>query len=266
MSEKQYLMRETYTAVPTCEKFVFHTHRRYEIYLFLEGDVKFIVEDKTYSLEPYDVVIAKKNELHNISLVRDIPYHRFVLQVWPSFFEENNCPEYEKFFLDTTSAAEYKIPAKVVRSSGLYDAFKKYRKYSDNYKLKDTPVLKAIITEILYLLNNINQFATANYTNTPVERIISYLNEHYTEDISMELLQNQFFLSRNYLCKIFKATTGLTVFDYIRKKRLALVDDLTNEGMTISDASRMAGFHEYSSFYRAYMREYGISPRHFLKQ
>lgn len=265
MSEKQYLMRETYTAVPTHEKFVFHTHRRYEIYLFLEGDVKFIVEDKTYTLEPYDVVIAKKNELHNISLVRDIPYHRFVLQIWPRFFEENNCSEYEDFFLNTSPSAEHKIPAKVVRSSGLYDAFKKYRKYSNNYTLKDTPILKAIITEIVYLLNNINQFATADYSNTPVERIISYLNEHYTEDISMEILQNKFFLSKNYLCKIFKNTTGLTIFDYIRKKRLALVDDLTSEGMTITDASRMAGFHDYSSFYRAYTKEYGMSPRRSAK-
>ena len=261
MPDRQYWMKETYTAVPSLERFIFHTHRTYEIYLFVEGDVKFIVEDKTYSLEPYDVVIPKKNELHNISLVRDIPYHRFVLRVRPSFFEENNCTEYEKFFLNTSPSAEHKIPAKVVRSSGLYDAFKKYRKYSDNYKLTDTPILKAVITEILYLLNNINQFATADYSNTPVERIISYLNEHYTEDISMEMLQKKFFLSKNYLCKIFKNATGLTIFDYIRKKRLTFVDDLTNDGMTITDASRMAGFHDYSSFYRAYTKEYGMSPR-----
>lgn len=265
MSQKQYWMRETYTAVPTLEKFRFHTHRRYEIYLFMEGDVKFIVEDKTYTLEPYDVVIAKKNELHNISLMQDMPYHRFVLQVWPSFFEENDCAEYENFFLNTSPSKEHKIPAKVVRSSGLYDAFKKYRKYSNNYKLTDTPVLKAIITEILYLINNTDQFATADYSNTPIEGIISFLNEHYTEDISMEMLQNKFFLSKNYLCKIFKNSTGLTIFEYIRKKRLALVDDLTNDGMTITDASRMAGFHDYSSFYRAYNKEYGRSPRQNMK-
>lgn len=265
MSQKQYWMRETYTAIPTLERFVFHTHRGYEIYLFLEGDVKFIVEDKTYTLEPYDVVIAKKNELHNISLAQDIPYHRFVLQVWPSFFEENDCAEYEKFFLNTSPTKEHKISAKVVRSSGLYDAFKKYRKYSNNYKLNDTPILKAVVTEILYLINNTDQFATADYSNTPIEGIISFLNEHYTEDISMEMLQNNFFLSKNYLCKIFKNATGITIFEYIRKKRLALVDDLTNDGMTITDASRMAGFHDYSSFYRAYTKEYGMSPRQSAK-
>lgn len=265
MIEKPYKMRHDYTEFPTYEKFRTHTHKCYEIYLLLEGDVKFVVENKTYSLEPYDVVIAKKHELHNISFVKATPYHRIVLQVWPDFFQENNCPEYEAFFLNSSPTSDNKIPAKVVRSSGLYDAFKKYKKYSNNYQLKQTPILNAIVTEILYLINNTSQFATPDYSNTPVADIIVYLNKHYTEDISMELLQKKFFLSKNYLCKIFKNTTGLTIFEYIRKKRLALVQDLTNDGMSMTVASKMAGFHDYSSFYRAYNKEYGLSPRQNMK-
>ena len=117
----------------------------------------------------------------------------------------------------------------------------------------------------LFLINNTKQFATPDYSNTPVAGIILFLNEHYTEDISMEMLQKKFFLSKNYLCKIFKNTTGLTIFDYIRKKRLTLVQDLINEDMSMTDASRIAGFHDYSSFYRAYNKEYGISPRKNMK-
>lgn len=266
MEEKSYFIKETRTEFPTHEKFKFHTHySKYEIYLFLEGDVKFIVENKTYTLEPYDVVIAKRGELHNISLQKCVPYHRIVLQIWPNFFQKNTCPEYENFFINSSPSAEDKIPAKVVRSSGLYDAFKKYRKYSNNYQFENTPILKAIITEILYLINNINQFATADYSNTLVENIIVYLNEHYTEDISLELLQKHFFLSKNYLCRTFKNATGLTIFDYVRKKRLSMVQDLTNEGISITDASRLAGFHDYSSFYRAYHKEFGTSPRQSMK-
>ena len=265
MAEITYKMRSKYNETPTYEKFKFHTHENYEIYLFLEGDVNFIIENKTYSLEPYDIVIAKKHELHNISFLKASPYRRMYLNVWPAFFQNHNCQEYEDFFLNPSPSGDNKIPAKVVRSSGLYDAFKKYQKYSNNFQLTNTPILDAIVIEILYLINNTKQFATPDYSNTPVAGIILFLNEHYTEDISMEMLQKKFFLSKNYLCKIFKNTTGLTIFDYIRKKRLTMVQDLINEGMSMTDASRMAGFHDYSSFYRAYNKEYGISPRKNMK-
>lgn len=265
MIEKPYMMRHSYTECPTYAEFRFHTHNCYEIYLFLEGDVKFIAENKSYSLEPYDVVIAKKHELHNISFIKATPYHRIVLQVWPDFFQHNNCTEYEEFFLNSSASGDNKIPGEIVRSSGLYDAFKKYQKYSNNYKLKHTPILNAIVTEILYLINNTKQFATPDYSNTPLGKIILYLNEHYTEDISLEILEKQFFLSKSYLCRLFRNTTGLTIFDYIRKKRLAMVQDLTNNGMSISDAAKTAGFHDYSSFYRAYNKEYGNSPRKSMK-
>ena len=265
MANETYKMRNKYTATPTYEKFRFHTHENYEIYLFMEGDVNFIIENKTYSLEPYDVIVVKKHELHNISFVKSSPYHRIYLNVWPDFFQKNNCPEYEQFFLNPSPTGDNKIPGKIVRSSGLYDAFKKYQKYSENYNLKETPILNAIVTEILYLVNNTKHFATPDYSNTPLEKIILYLNEHYTEDISLEILENQFFLSRNYLCRLFRTTTGITIFDYIRKKRLALVQDLINQGMSISDASNLAGFHDYSSFYRAYYKEFQASPRQNLK-
>ena len=197
MKKRLYKMRHTYTECPTYENFKFHSHECYEIYLFLEGDVKFIVENKTYSLEPYDVVIAKKHELHNISFIKATPYHRIVLQVWPEFFQEKNCSAYEDFFITPSPNGDNKIPGNVVRSSGLYDAFRRYQKYSDNYLLNHTPILESIVTEILYLINNTNQFATPDYSNTPVAGIIVHLNEHFTEDISMEMLQKKFFLSKN---------------------------------------------------------------------
>jgi len=265
MTETTYTIRSKYDNSPTYEKLVFHTHESYEIYLFLEGDANYVVENKTYSLEPYDIIIIKKHELHNVSFLKASPYRRMYLNVFPSFFQKNNCQEYEEFFLNPSSTGDNKIPSKVVLSSGLYDAFKEYQKYSNNFQLKNTPILNAIVIKILYLINNTKQFATPDYQNTPISKIILYLNEHYTEDVCLDTLEEKFFLSKNYLCKIFKNATGLTILDYIRKKRLALVQDLTNNKLSITEAARMAGFRDYSSFYRAYNKEFGSSPRKNMK-
>ena len=47
--------------VPSNSNYQLHRHEEYEIYMFLEGDSKYVVEDKTYPLKPDDIIIIKKN-------------------------------------------------------------------------------------------------------------------------------------------------------------------------------------------------------------
>ena len=122
------------------------------------------------------------------------------------------------------------------------------------------PILKSTIVEILYLINKITLFSDADITKNPVKSIILYINNHYTEDISLDFLENKFFISKHYLCRAFRKATGLTIHEYIRRKRLTKVRELCESGLNISTASNQAGFSDYSSFYRAYQKEYGTSP------
>lgn len=263
---KYYSVRETHTTTPINTDFKFETHEYYEILLFLEGDAKFIIEDRTYTLNPYDVIIVRKNELHRLSLNRAVPYSRIVIHVYPSFFQQYECTEYETQFLNVITGIDNKIPGNVVRSSGLYDAFMKYSKYSNHGTIREnTPILRSMIMEILYLINNTTNFSTADYSSGPMDAIILYLNNNYTEDITLEMLERQFFLTKNHLCRAFRNATGITIFSYIRKKRLVKVQELVANGMSINDAAQMSGFHDYSSFYRAYKKEFGISPKQLLK-
>lgn len=246
---------------PTNVNFRLHNHNEYEILLFLEGDAKYVVEDKTYTLEPNDIIIIRKNELHRIYHNSQTPYCRIILWVEPAFFANNNCSEYEKQFLKAPISTGHKIPASLVRSSGLLDAFMRYKKYSNNFTTDtNMPVLKSTIVEILYLINKITLFSDADITKSPVKSIILYINNHYTEDISLDFLENKFFISKHYLCRAFCKATGLTIHEYIRRKRLAKVRELCESGLNISTASSQAGFSDYSSFYRAYQKEYGVSP------
>ena len=91
--------------------------------------------------------------------------------------------------------------------------------------------------------------------------ISNMLNNHYTEDITLDLLHEKFFISKYHLCRAFHKATGLTIHEYIRRKRVTKVRELCAEGMSIGDAAAQAGFNDYSSFYRAYQKEYGTSPR-----
>lgn len=261
MKTHDYTISETITDHPSSKKFYLHNHDDYEILLFLNGDARYVVEERTYSLEPYDIIIIRKHEMHRIYHHSDTLYRRYILMISPQFFQNNGCPEYEAQFLNASSDVGNKISGDVVRSSGLYDAFLRYKKYSENFTIdRNTPVLKSILTEILYLINQTTGFQVSDLSGSPINPVISYLNSSYTEDITLDQLEEQFFLSKYYLCRMFRKATGLTIHEYLRHKRLTRVRELKKEGKSIGEAAQLSGFRDYSSFYRAYMKEYGMPP------
>ncbi len=125
----------------------------------------------------------------------------------------------------------------------------------------DSPLLRSVVTEILYLLNENTGFSKSDFTKGSMKSVLVFLNNNYTDDISLDMLADKFFLSKHYLCRAFHKATGLTVHEYICSKRLALVRELRGNGMNLGEAAMAAGFRDYSSFYRAYVKQHGISPK-----
>ena len=245
--------------------FKLHNHDEYEIYMFLGGDSYYVVEGKNYSLEPYDMIIIRRHEMHRVFHRSNVPYSRLVLMVNPNFFVENGCVEYEKQFTQSEIGTGNKIDATVVRDSGLFDAFMRVKRYSDNYKNTNTPIIKSIVTEILYLLDTVTHFSVDDIPNKMHKEIIKFINEHYCDSITIDDISKNFYISKYHLCRTFKEATGLTIHKYITKKRITKVRELVNEGKNITDAAISSGFNSYSSFYRQYLKENNISPAFQLK-
>lgn len=261
-----YSIGESCLEKPSNVNFHLHNHDDYEIFIFLEGDAKYVVEEKNYTLEPWDIIILRKHEMHRIYHNSVTKYRRIVLNVSPEFFKEYHCTDYEAQFIKAPAGTDNKIDAATVRSSGLYDAFIRYKKYSEDYVLDvGTPILVATLIEILYLINKIAGFSASDITNSPMKSVLLYLNNRYTEDISLDLLAEKFYMSKYHLCRAFRRATGLTVHEYIRRKRLTRVRELRSDGKSITEAAMEVGFHDYSSFYRAYLKEYGNPPKADLK-
>ena len=173
MDELHFIAKETVSRNPSNENFFLHTHNDYEIYMFLSGDAKYIVEGNTYSLNPQDIIVIRKNEMHRVFHNSDKPYRRTVINVSPQFFTEHNCIEYEHQFLNYGTGN--KISADVVVSSGIYGAFERLRKFSDNFSDISTPVVCGVIIEILYLINKNMNFSDADKTNSQLGNIIEYI-------------------------------------------------------------------------------------------
>lgn len=245
-------------------KFMLHTHDNYELYLFLKGDCEYIVEGVTYPLNPNDLIIINDSELHRVRHKSESAYERRVININRRFFEEMHCPELEKVFTDKRNGKNSKLDRSLVEASGLLDAFARFGKYHDRSP-ESTALLSGILVEILYLLNN-TDINSRDAKNSRISEIAEYINQNPGEELTLDSIAARFFISKYYLCRIFKAETGLTVNRYISMKRTMLVKKYCDSGMTISRACMEAGFASYSTFYRTYVKEYGKKPKDEFKR
>jgi len=243
--------------------FRLHNHEHYEIYLFLEGDANYIIEEKSYPLEPCDLIFIKKNEFHQVFHNSYVSYRRSLLWIDPLFFQAHHCEIYEEKFLDTSPSSGSKIPASVVRSNGIYDVFMKFKTYTKDYTDMDTPVFESLVVELLHLIHHSSPLIAPLYSNNVIQPVISYLNQNFTQAITLDMLQERFFISKYYLCRKFHEATGLSVHQYIRKKRLAKARELKMQGGNLGDIATKVGFSDYSSFYRAYQKEFDCTPKEY---
>lgn len=254
-----YSISEHYWEHANAQSANLHSHHDYEVYMYLEGDCYYVVDGRKYDLSSGDIIIIRRHEMHRVFHRSQKAYRSFVLFVSPEFFDEQGCQNYEKAFLEY--GKDNKIDSETAYSSGLRDAIDRLKKYSKDYTDIDSPIVRSLLVEILYLINSVNSFEKPTKANQSIREIIAYINKNYTGEISLDTLSEKFFISKYHLCRVFKQVTGLTVQEYIRRKRLTLALEKKNEGITLSEACELAGFSDYTTFYRYYKKRYKNSPR-----
>lgn len=103
------------------------------------------------------------------------------------------------------------------------------------------------------------------------ERIASavkeYISEHLQEEITVSQIGEVIHLSPDYMTKVFKKETGMTIKEYMIKKRMKRAKDLLrNTEMTVSAVAAETGYDNLSYFVRLFRSYYGVTPKQYQKQ
>ena len=123
-----------------------------------------------------------------------------------------------------------------------------------------------VMVNSLFLNNHSAGVADSNFQyNQQVQEILSYINQHITEAITVEQLAEQFYLSTSYICRIFKATTGTTINKYINARRITIAKSLLSMDLGVSEVCEKCGFNDYSNFLKAFTKAVGISPKKYAQ-
>ena len=246
-----------------------HHHDFYEFYLYISGNVTYLIEGKSYNLQLGDIVLINTRELHQaIVNSMKIPYERIVLWINKSFLQGLSTPEIDLTLCFESIAKKNVIRADVEDQQNIKIQLNKLLSL-ENYKGPGKNLLyKAYIIELAIYLNNLvfNDKSHLDITvqkNHLIEEIIEYINNHIDEDITIDELSKEFYLSKFHLSREFSKHTGTTIHRYIVQKKLILAKELILKGYPINSVYKQAGFGDYSNFFRSFKNEYGVTPKQF---
>lgn len=249
-----------------------HFHTFYELCVLLCPNTTHFLEGKPFELQTFDIIGIPPNVLHRTQYPAGDPCKRLIIQFNLPKNVTGLGNEYEQLlqlFHQETPIFRFEpeLRARI------------YRKLNDVYLLaqKTDPMRDLIIHQkfiefltLLFLNQDQNQYSNAAEMS-PMEKkiysITSYIHTHYTEDLSLELLAQKFYISSCYLSHQFKDVTGFTLTDYIQMTRVRNVQSLlVGTQIPITEASVRCGFTSFSQFNRVFQKHIGMSPSQFRKR
>ncbi len=249
--------------------FALHSHTDYEIFMLTSEKASFFAEGTIYQMSRGDVIIFNNTELHNISFDNSHAYERFVIHFRPEAILPFDNEKYNLLHVFTArkSGKNNFIPKNRLETTDFYNILEKMESvvtaapdYLDIY-------FHTLFIQLLIALNDASSLSVGGdypkLGNEKIRNILSYINTNLTEDLSLDTLAEQFYMSKYNMCHLFKATTGFSVKQYITYRRVAMAQKLMASGKSTLDACVASGFNDYSNFYKTFKKLLGVPPKNF---
>ena len=245
-----------------------HLHDFYEIYFSISGGRQFLIDNHLYDFVPGDIFFINSFETHRLSALEQEKHERIIIHIHPDFLKSISSEQ-----TDLTQCFSTRTPHR--NKCSLSTSEQKRFMYfihelsSENQFGQDLLDL-SFFMNLMIFLNEI--FSKEDGAESPERKkynrlyeqfndILSYINQHLSDDLNITDLASHFHLSPSYLRRIFKTETGTTINQYVVAQRISLAKSLLSQGYPVAETCNKCGFRDYSNFLKTFTKVVGISPK-----
>ena len=246
----------------TKKDFSYHYHDFHKIIVFISGKVTYHIEGKAYHLKPRDILLVSQGAIHKPEIDPSVPYERYIFWIR----DDLSCQELNTCFQKANDRSFNLVRADSALQERLKDLLPEIEQTLQNKHFGDTVLRNALFTQFMIYINRIFLRTSSSpdektySSDTQVEQLLKYINRNLSENLSIDQLANRFFFSKYHMMRKFKNETGYTIHNYITSKRLLMARSLIGQGMPVMKAAQASGFHDYTTFVRAYKKQFGKAP------
>lgn len=250
-----------------------HIHDCHEIYFSISGGKQFLIDNRVYEVAPGDIFFINQFESHHLAQIDQMTHERIVISVHPEYLKQLSTPQTDLNHCFTCRDTPF--GHKITLSEEQQKRFVYYvHRLAEHKGFGRDVIERAVFAELMASLNYI--FITrcdnggtagsaprdsAGAHSERIDEILSYINQHLAEELTIPVLASQFHFSSSYLCKIFKDTTGTTINRYITAKRISRAKTLLANGYSVAETGNLCGFGDYSNFLKSFTKVVGVSPK-----
>lgn len=254
-------MHHTLTLEPATDDFSFksHSHNMVEVYYFLRGNARFVVEGNIFTLERGNIIVMASGQTHHLLLEPSSVYERMALLIdtaaVPHEFESINEQIYNGANLFELTKHE---------QIWFEESFELITKASADTQKNLIFSFSSMIFSLLS--TKLTSKAESNIEDNIVKKTIDYINKNLSKELSLEIISNHLYISRVSLNRKFREIMGCTVWEYVVRRRIFSARQRLFLSGSVNEAFENSGFSDYSSFFRAYKKLVGVSPKEDFKK
>ncbi len=241
-----------------------HVHDCCEVLLCLSGGNSFLIDGIPYEVKDGDLFILNQFEPHKIAADSEQIFARFVLQIHPEYLYTNSTKDTDlsRCFYTRGEGISNRISltdSEIAQLEQLFISFRRDNGFGDDI-IKNAAINKMLVLVNQYFMKRAKADFTVYQGDETIMNTIRYINTHFAEDLSLEHLAKNAYVSVNQLCKLFKNRFGTTVAKYIMSKRISEAKKLLLKGTSVSETALSCGFSDYANFIRVFKKFVGVSP------